>query len=190
MARYGSRLAAAHSPGACPDPLAKRPATSNRTKPAAAHQARRQARVDAPPPHGSLIAPTFARGGGALRLAAYSRSLAGRLPGPANKARGQRPRLPGQPPRTRLRNARATRAVEARSTRPRDPAPQYSIPHISCAPFNFLAPSSRPSARLRTHYQPHCNARSGRSRGAPVQNANTPGQVLALRAFHTGATLT
>ena len=162
----------------------------HRTKPAAAHRARRQAQVDAPPPHGSLIALTFARGGDALRLAACSHSLAGRLPGPARKARGQRPRLPGQPPRTRLRDARTARAVEARSTRPRNPAPRHTIPHISCAPFNFVAPSSRPSARLHTHYQPHCNARSGRSRGAPVQNANTPGQVLALRAFHTGATLT
>jgi hypothetical protein len=71
-----------------------------RWKPAAAHRARRQAHGDAPPPHGSLIALTFARGGVALRLAACSRSLAGRLPGPARKARGRRPRLPGRLPRT------------------------------------------------------------------------------------------
>jgi hypothetical protein len=73
-----------------------------RWKPAAAHRARRQAHGDAPPPHGSLIALTFARGGVALRLAACSRSLAGRLPGPARKARGRRPRLPGRLPRTLL----------------------------------------------------------------------------------------
>ena len=71
-------------------------------KPAARRRAGRQALVDAPPPHGSLIALTFARGGVALRLAAFGRSLAGLPPGPASKARGQSPRLPGLPPRTLL----------------------------------------------------------------------------------------
>ena len=87
-----------------------------RWKPAAAHRARRQAHGDAPPPHGSLIALTFARGGVALRLAACSRSLAGRLPGPARKARGQRPRLPGRLPRTLLgRRSHRSRCLPAES---------------------------------------------------------------------------
>jgi hypothetical protein len=87
-----------------------------RRKPAAAHRARRQAHGDAPPPHGSLIALTFARGGGALRLAACSRSLAGRLPGPARKARGPRPRLPGRLPRTLLgRRSHRSRCLPAES---------------------------------------------------------------------------
>jgi hypothetical protein len=87
-----------------------------RWKPAAAHRARRQAHGDAPPPHGSLIALTFARGGVALRLAACSRSLAGRLPGPARKARGRRPRLPGRLPRTLLgRRSHRSRCLPAES---------------------------------------------------------------------------
>jgi hypothetical protein len=71
-------------------------------KPAARRRAGRQALVDAPPPHGSLIALTFARGGVALRRAAFGRALAGLPPGPALKARGIPPRLPGLPPRTLL----------------------------------------------------------------------------------------
>ena len=79
-------------------------------KPAARHRAGRQALVDAPPPHGSLIALTFARGGVALRRAAFGRALAGLPPGPALKARGIPPRLPGLPPRTLLgRRSRRSR---------------------------------------------------------------------------------
>ena len=68
--------------------------------PSALSEGLRPSNPDAPPPHGSLIALTFARGGVALRRAAFGRALAGRLPGPARKARGRRPRLPGRLPRT------------------------------------------------------------------------------------------
>ena len=97
--------------------LHRLPFTSSRWtrwKPAARHRAGRQAHGDAPPPHGSLIALTFARGGVALRLAAFGRSLAGLPPGPASKARGQSPRLPGLPPRTLLgRRSHRSRCLPA-----------------------------------------------------------------------------